>query len=231
MRLRKVNNMLFPIKHEDLYKCRFTSRFGFQQWRNDGKGKIHRGIDIAAPIGTPIQAPFNGIVKWCKTNHGGSSKGAGHYLVIQKENSQDHVMFAHLQRVPALKKGQKIKVGQTIAHTGNTGYTTGPHLHFEVHRKGFKFEYQAQNSGHDTAINPLIVFPQLDKYENKYLKGISFKNDEKTELKTIKMLLHGNEVEAEGYNINDKNYIHVRFLEKLGYQVTNKGSMPVIEYK
>jgi hypothetical protein len=91
--------------------------------------RAHEGIDVSAPMGSPIEAPANGTV--IET---GREAGYGNVVVI------DHgfgiiTKFAHCSRILA-RKGQKVTRGDRIALVGNTGLSTGPHLHYEVHVNG-----------------------------------------------------------------------------------------------
>ncbi|MBJ7538561.1 peptidoglycan DD-metalloendopeptidase family protein [Marinomonas transparens] len=89
----------------------------------------HNGVDLATPIGTKILATGDGIVTRVATH-----KYAGKYVVIDYSGPYS-ARFLHLQKV-LVKKGQKVKRGQVIALSGNTGRTTGAHLHYELHVKG-----------------------------------------------------------------------------------------------
>ncbi|MBJ7472325.1 MAG: peptidoglycan DD-metalloendopeptidase family protein [Solirubrobacteraceae bacterium] len=101
----------------------FTSPFG-QRW-----GRLHAGIDIAAPIGTPIRAVDGGRVAIA-----GGVSGYGNYTCIQHSSSLSSC-YAHQSSI-AVKVGQTVTKGQVIGLCGNTGNSTGPHLHFEVRVNG-----------------------------------------------------------------------------------------------
>ncbi|MBO8142490.1 MAG: LysM peptidoglycan-binding domain-containing M23 family metallopeptidase [Firmicutes bacterium] len=98
---------------------RITSRFGMR-W-----GRMHHGMDIAAPIGTPVQAAAAGTVTY--------SGWAGSYgmLVTIEHGNGVETRYAHLSRT-LVKAGDRVQKGQRIALVGSTGNSTGPHLHFEV---------------------------------------------------------------------------------------------------
>ncbi|MBI4166050.1 MAG: M23 family metallopeptidase [Acidobacteria bacterium] len=107
---------------------------------NGEEGAFHSGMDIAAPAGTPVEAPADGIVF-----SSGPDSGYGNAVLI------DHgfgitTKYGHLSRVDVVI-GQEVKRGQIIGAVGETGRTTGPHLHYEVHI-------------HETPVNPA-----------KYLRG------------------------------------------------------------
>jgi murein DD-endopeptidase MepM/ murein hydrolase activator NlpD len=103
-----------------------SSRFGYRISPFTGKREMHRGIDIATKMGAPIVAPADGIVTFT-----GRNGGYGKTLVI-KHGHGLKTKYAHLKKA-LVKKGQYVKRGETIALVGNSGRSTGPHLHYEVH--------------------------------------------------------------------------------------------------
>ena len=107
--------------------ARLSSSFGMRKHPIDGFNKMHRGTDFAAPMGTAIMASGSGIVKkagWC---------GGGGNCVVIKHNSTYETVYAHMSKfVPGIRKGIRVRQGQTIGFVGSTGKSTGPHLHYEV---------------------------------------------------------------------------------------------------
>lgn len=102
-----------------------TSGFGFRPDPFTGERRFHEGLDIAAPVGTPVIAPADGIVKRV-----GYDRGYGRFIEI------DHgygisTLYAHLSET-LVHLGQKVKRGEIIGRVGNTGRSTAPHLHYEV---------------------------------------------------------------------------------------------------
>ena len=85
----------------------------------------HNGVDFKAKIGTPVYAPADGEVTFS-----GYQRAAGYYVII-KHQSNYSTVYMHLSK-SEVKRGQQVTVGQIIARTGNTGRTTGPHLHYEI---------------------------------------------------------------------------------------------------
>jgi murein DD-endopeptidase MepM/ murein hydrolase activator NlpD len=113
----------------------FTSGYGWR-W-----GRMHRGIDIAGPVGTPIVAAASGVV----VRSGWNSGGYGNVVDIRHPDGS-MTRYAHNSRL-LVREGQQVRQGQSIAHMGSTGYSTGPHLHFEIHLPG---------SG---TVNPIAYLP------------------------------------------------------------------------
>ena len=106
-----------------------NSSFGYRQDPIDDVRRFHQGQDITVPTGTPIFAPADGIVK--RAYYIG---GFGNHIKIE-HNSGYSTTFAHLSKI-FVRHGQKIKRGDVIGETGNTGRSTAPHLHYEVHYRG-----------------------------------------------------------------------------------------------
>ena len=117
--------------------ARLSSPFGMRKHPIDGFNKMHRGTDFAAPMGTPIMASGDGIVKkagWC---------GGGGNCVKIKHNSTYQTVYAHMSKFArGIKAGVRVKQGQTIGYVGSTGKSTGPHLHYEVIVNGKKVNSQ-----------------------------------------------------------------------------------------
>ena len=106
-----------------------SSLFGMRQSPFSGRQVFHEGIDIAARAGTPVHATAGGTVV-----RAGYNSGYGNLVVIDHGNGY-HTLYGHNAKV-FVKVGQKIAKGEKIATVGNTGRSTGPHLHYEVHHKG-----------------------------------------------------------------------------------------------
>ena len=109
------------------YKGRISSRYGPR------RGRPHQGIDLALTIGDPIYAMFDGKVR--------VSKLAGNYgnLVVIRHNNGLETYYAHLSK-RTVEVGEWVVAGQQIGLGGNTGRSTGPHLHFEVRYRGQSFD-------------------------------------------------------------------------------------------
>jgi len=103
---------------------RVTSRFGVR------RGRFHFGTDLALRVGDPVRAAFSGKVRIIDFDR----RGFGHYVVIRHDNGFE-TLYAHLSRV-LVEHDQFVTAGDTIALGGNSGRSTGPHLHFEIRYLG-----------------------------------------------------------------------------------------------
>jgi murein DD-endopeptidase MepM/ murein hydrolase activator NlpD len=131
-RVRELENIyVWPVHG------RITSYFG-RRHLGLGTASFHRGLDVAAPHGTPIYAARSGTVTFA----GWSSQGYG-YLVKIRHFGGEETWYAHQSQI-AVDVGEAVRQGELIGRIGSTGISTGPHLHFEVRRFG-------------SAIDPLSV--------------------------------------------------------------------------
>jgi len=108
---------------------RMTSPFGMRVHPVTGVYKLHTGQDMAGPTGTPIMSASNGVVKSAATN-----TAYGNLTVVDAGGGIE-VYYAHQDRM-GVRTGQQVKAGQVIGTRGNTGYSTGAHLHFEIRQNG-----------------------------------------------------------------------------------------------
>ena len=111
--------------------ARLSSGYGKRRHPILGYTTMHRGVDFAAPSGTPIMAAGDGVVERA------SRYGAyGKYVRI-RHNRTYKTVYAHLKSYArGVRPGKRVRQGQTIGYVGSTGRSTGPHLHYEVHRNG-----------------------------------------------------------------------------------------------
>jgi murein DD-endopeptidase MepM/ murein hydrolase activator NlpD len=106
-----------------------TSYFGQRMSPWAGRLKMHEGLDVGAPYGTPVHAPADGII-----TYSGEKAGFGKFVQIDHGYGIETI-YAHNQSLN-VRSGQKIKRGYLLAAVGNTGHSTGPHLHYEVRVNG-----------------------------------------------------------------------------------------------
>lgn len=114
----QATGFIWPLNRIDV-----SSHFGRR------RGRLHNGIDLRAPLGTPIHASADGRVKSSRYN-----RGYGHMIVIDHGNGVE-TAYAHNSR-NLVKTGQRVKQGQVIARVGKSGNATGYHVHFEFRRQG-----------------------------------------------------------------------------------------------
>jgi murein DD-endopeptidase MepM/ murein hydrolase activator NlpD len=124
-----MNGLMWPAKGT------LTSGFG-PRW-----GRMHKGIDIANSVGTPIFAAGPGVIVSAGYNNGGYG-----YMVEVQHPDRSITRYAHNSRI-LVQVGQQVNQGQQISLMGNTGHSTGPHCHFEVHPGG------------QAAVNPIAFLP------------------------------------------------------------------------
>ncbi len=117
-----------PVSNRDL--TRIGSGFGYRIDPIYKTTRMHAGLDFTSPIGTPIYATADGIVK----EAGFSTGGFGNHVVINHGYGYE-TLYGHMYRVIA-RAGQQVKRGQVIGYVGTSGKSTGPHCHYEVHRSG-----------------------------------------------------------------------------------------------
>ncbi len=111
--------------------ARLSSRFGNRKHPILGYTRLHAGVDFAAPTGTPIYAAGDGTVDVARTNG-----GYGKYIRI-RHNGTYATAYAHLNGYArGVRQGKRVRQGQVIGYVGSTGRSTGPHLHYEIHRDG-----------------------------------------------------------------------------------------------
>lgn len=133
-----VNIKLFdPLFGTDwklpLDETRITSEFGFRRYR------WHHGTDLKLNVGDPVYSTFDGIVRIRSYDR----NGYGYYLVVRHKNGLE-TLYGHLSKF-LVEIGQEVKAGELIARGGNTGRSTGPHLHYEIRYQGL-------------SINPTEIF-------------------------------------------------------------------------
>ena len=126
MNATKASFVRFPFHA----RVRVTSQFNPSR-RHPVTGRVrpHNGVDFGLPTGTIIQAPADGIV-----DKAAYSRSAGYYVVLRHSGGLSTV-YMHLSKL-SVKAGQRVRLGTAIARSGNTGISTGPHLHYEIRVNG-----------------------------------------------------------------------------------------------
>ena len=124
---REGKNVKKSILKTPLDGARISSNFGMRKHPISGFNKMHKGVDFAAPTGTPIYAGGNGIVEYV-----GRNGGYGKYIRIRHNNGYK-TAYAHLSNYKkSISKGVRVNQGEVIGYVGSTGNSTGPHLHYEI---------------------------------------------------------------------------------------------------
>ena len=118
-----VNDITVPV-HGSI-----SSEYGYRTNPISGAYALHTGVDIAADEGTGIVAAYNGVVK--STGVGDKS---GNYVLMQHSDGSE-TLYCHCSEI-LVSEGSVLNAGEVIALVGSTGWSTGPHLHFEIHRDG-----------------------------------------------------------------------------------------------
>lgn len=117
---KNFGKILWPVK-----SGRITSKFGNRNHPVLKSVKFHRGVDIAVSLGTPVYAGIRGIVTF-------AGKRGNYGNLVEIEGSDGiKVRYAHLSKIDVVA-GQRVSDGEKVAETGNTGMSTGPHLHYEI---------------------------------------------------------------------------------------------------
>ncbi|MFB6819271.1 M23 family metallopeptidase [Streptomyces sp. NPDC056347] len=133
--LKKTHGWSAPVNRYEL-----SASFG-----NDGSRWAHKhsGQDFAVPVGTEVEAAHNGVVVKAGPNGGGDGPAYGNAVVIKHANGT-YSQYAHLSKID-VRIGETVRTGDRIALSGNTGNSSGPHLHFEIRR----------TADYGSAVNPV----------------------------------------------------------------------------
>ena len=138
--------------------ARISSSYGMRHHPVLGYSKMHKGVDFAAPHGTPIYAAGDGVIE--KAGRWGSF---GNYIRI-RHNSNLKTAYAHLQKFKTgIRPGVRIKQGDVIGYIGTTGRSTGPHLHYEVLMNGT----QVNPNGINVPIGEELKHAELKKFQSE----------------------------------------------------------------
>jgi murein DD-endopeptidase MepM/ murein hydrolase activator NlpD len=135
-----LNRIMYNISYTPLgapYPGNITSNFGHRENPFGGSNvETHKGLDIKGPMGAPVKAMAKG-----KVSFAGPKGGFGNCIILKHGNGFE-TLYGHLSKI-LVSSGQQIEIGQQIGNIGSTGRSTGPHLHYEVHRNGQKINPQS----------------------------------------------------------------------------------------
>jgi murein DD-endopeptidase MepM/ murein hydrolase activator NlpD len=128
-----LNRIIYNLSYTPLgfpFHGAITSTFGHRENPFGGSNvETHKGLDIKGPIGAPVKAMAKGIVEFA-----GRRGGFGNCIMLKHGNGFE-TLYGHLSKI-LVKVDQKVDIGQQIGDIGSTGRSTGPHLHYEVHKNG-----------------------------------------------------------------------------------------------
>jgi murein DD-endopeptidase MepM/ murein hydrolase activator NlpD len=176
--MKDIKPLAWPIKGVGIVPgITITQKFNNSDisLKYGGNGK-HNGIDIGASINTPIVAAHDGKAKFLVQKDSGEYKGFGIHVKCYTDNY--HTVYGHMIRFPSgINEGDEIEVkqGQIIGYVGNTGYSTGPHLHF-----GYRLNNANQQDGYFGYSNPmdlLKIRAFFHGYRKHPEKGVEFRMD------------------------------------------------------
>ena len=122
---------------------RYSSKFGYRTNPITNEYSFHTGLDIAVPEGTKIKAAYGGQVRTV-----GEDNHSGKYIVITHSDGFE-TFYCHCSKILA-EEGAVIRQGETVALVGSTGWSTGPHLHFEVRKDGKRLNPLPILNGNDS---------------------------------------------------------------------------------
>lgn len=140
--------------------ARISSLFGYRRHPIYKTTKFHSGVDYAAPRGTAIYASGSGTIEMARYVN-----GYGNFIKI-RHNSEYETAYGHMHKFASgMRPGVKVKKGQIIGYVGSTGRSTGPHLHFEILRKGQRIDPLKAKvaTGNDLTGNQLVEFRRIVK--------------------------------------------------------------------
>lgn len=138
--IKYLNRIGYDLSHTPLgmpFHGRITSTFGHRENPFGGVNvETHKGLDIAGPFGSPVKAMAIGTVEFA-----GVRGGFGNCIMVKHANGFE-TLYGHLSKI-LVGIGQKVDIGQVIGNVGSTGRSTGPHLHYEIHKNGQKINPQS----------------------------------------------------------------------------------------
>jgi len=148
-----------------LSSWRITSEFGMREHPLLGFTMMHKGVDFAAPEGTPVLAAAAGTIDM-------AGEDGGHGLYVKIGHGEDVATgYAHLSRLgPGIRPGMSVRQGQLIGFVGATGLATGPHLHYEFFRHGKAVDPMTERA----AVRPALSGTELDRFRAQVRSYIGY---------------------------------------------------------
>ena len=138
--VKYLDRLSYNFSHTPLgmpFNGRITSTFGHRENPFGGANvETHKGLDIAGPFGAPVKVMALGTVEFA-----GLRGGFGNCIMVKHANGIE-TLYGHLSKI-LVRVGEKVEIGQIIGKLGSTGRSTGPHLHYEIHKNGQKINPQS----------------------------------------------------------------------------------------
>jgi murein DD-endopeptidase MepM/ murein hydrolase activator NlpD len=145
-------SLVGPLRVRPVRLARVTSKYGQRFDPLNGTAAKHHGVDYAVPVGTPVLAAGRGRVKAV-----GESKSAGRFIKLLHEGGYES-WYLHLSRIAdGVAAGATVDAGDVIADSGNTGRSTGPHVHYELHLAGLPLDPLKTMPIPEVALGPLAL--------------------------------------------------------------------------
>jgi hypothetical protein len=154
------------LRSRPVHLARITSHFGERFDAFTGERAFHHGIDYGVPVGTPVLAVGDGRVK-----EAGSSRASGNYIKLAHRDGYES-LYLHLSRLN-VKSGDIVHMNDVVGLSGNTGRSTGPHLHYELHLAGIPLDPLATMPASTVALGPralrdhVAFFNQLEAIDDR----------------------------------------------------------------
>jgi murein DD-endopeptidase MepM/ murein hydrolase activator NlpD len=142
-------SMQSNLRARPVHLRRITSRFG-ERFDGNGGREVHHGIDYGVPVGTPVLAVGNGRVSKMS-----SSRSSGNFIELTHAGGYASLYLHLLGFGEQLHVGRVVAQGDVIAFSGNTGHSTGPHLHYELHLDGTALDPLATLAPPSTTLGPM----------------------------------------------------------------------------
>jgi murein DD-endopeptidase MepM/ murein hydrolase activator NlpD len=155
---RSANQTQVPSNSPIDVDIKITSDFGPRKSPTAGASSVHRGIDISVPTGTPVYATAHGTVEYIRDQ---GNTGGGKYIVIKHDNTDFRTAYFHLSNNQILKVGDRVQAGCLIGLSGNTGASTGPHLHYTIY-------YTQPGKAFSFALDPIDPLWTENQLKTKY---------------------------------------------------------------
>ena len=173
----KGKGMTKSLMKTPINGARLSSSYGMRKHPISGYNKMHKGVDFAAPTGTPIFAAGNGIVEYV-----GRNGGYGKYIRIRHDSTYK-TAYAHLNGYKkGISSGVRVKQGDVIGYVGSTGKSTGPHLHYEIMVNGKQInpatlKLPSGRKLNEQQLNEFqILVSKVDKEVNVYKNETNYAN-------------------------------------------------------